>query len=56
MSQCANEAMGPGNPVKHLQSFLHFLQEAYIKINFQDSFGVLFCIELDISDLGLSPI
>lgn len=55
VSQCANEATEPGNPVKHLESFLHFLQEEYIKINFWAFFGVHLCIELDVSDWGLSP-
>lgn len=47
--------MEPVNPNKHLDSFLHFLQQAYKKINFLAFFGVLLCIELNVSDWSLSP-
>lgn len=54
VSQCANEAMEPVNPVKCLESLIHFLQEAYIKIHFWAFFGVLLCVELNVSDWSLS--
>lgn len=44
MSQCANEAMEPANPVKHLDYLLPFLQEAYIKIHFWAFFFVFFYV------------